>query len=369
MLFGNFETIVSYFADAAVKTLVYGLVDDEALPLNMIRAIMDNNWGDVKIEFKWKPETFSHCSSQYRRQVNAGRFIIEEKFDARLALFAFLEKNGLEVPCPFEAFIRKTEINVNDYFSHNMKKFGYWGMMSLALSRFEFSNDKFTVYLAVPPFIPKTSTSGDSFFPDHLFLFGLEQYSSEVYNDQLKTVLGQTENFLHGQGSFDKELILSNCGRVLQRQTRSHPLQINIMPMPYTTSTSSHKTSSVYNSSAETPSPSTSFTSGSSTSPVSLPPSSLTEQTQRSKPLKGTKNQAERSRARKLKRRQLKEANFSNQENKPSPKKKSQAENEIPKVTEACEPEKSETTESKMKCQPKKRPKTHFRKTKKPGRV
>ena len=100
MLFGNFETIVYYYADAecdaALESPGYGLVDDEALPLNMIRAIMDNNWGDVKIEFKWKPETFSHCSSQYRQQVNAGRFIIEEKYDARLALFAFLEKNGLE---------------------------------------------------------------------------------------------------------------------------------------------------------------------------------------------------------------------------------------------------------------------------------
>ena len=343
MLFGNFETILSYFFDAGVETPGYGLVDDEALPLNMIRAIMDNNWGDVKIEFKWKPETFSHCSSQYRRQVNSGRFIIEEKFDARLALFAFLEKNGLDVPCPFEAFIRKTEINVNDYFSHNMKKFGYWGMMSLALSRFEFSDDKFTVYLAVPPFIPKTTANGDSFFPDHLFLLGLEPYSSEVYNDQVKAVLDQTEDFLHGQGSFDKELILSNCGRVFQRQTRSRPLQFNIMPMP--SSTSSHETPSVLPSSASAPSP-----------------SSLTEQIKQSK---GTKNQAERSRARKLKRRQVKEANLSNKENRP--KKKSQAQNETPKVTEVPEPKIA--TESKTKCQPTKRPKTHFRKTKKPGKV
>ena len=170
MLLGNFETIVSYFADAAVETLGY----------------------------------------------------------------------GLEGPCPFEAFIRKTRINVNDYFSHNMKKFGYWGMMSLALSRFEFSNDKFTVYLAVPPFIPKASATDDSFFPDHLFLFGLEPYSSEVYNDQLKTLLAQTEEYLQGIGSFDKELILSNCGRVLQRQKRSRPLQFNVMPMPSTSSPDPH---------------------------------------------------------------------------------------------------------------------------------
>ena len=154
MFLNNFHTILSYFAEAAVEAPGYGLVDDEALPLNMIRAIMDKKWGDVKIEFKWKPETFSHCSAQYRRQVSSGQFISEPKFDARLALFAFLEKNGFEVPCPYESLIRKTQISFSDYESSRMDEFGYWGMMSLALSRFEFSNNKFTVYLAVPPFIP-----------------------------------------------------------------------------------------------------------------------------------------------------------------------------------------------------------------------
>ena len=151
---------------------ISGPVEDEALPLNMIRALMDNRWGDVKIEFKWKPETFSHCSDQYRRQVHSERFILEPEFDARLVLFAFLEKNGFEVPCPYESFIRKTRINFGDYESNRMDEFGYWGMMSLALSRFKFSNNKFTVYLAVPPFISKTSTTGQSFYPDHLFFLG-----------------------------------------------------------------------------------------------------------------------------------------------------------------------------------------------------
>ena len=58
MLLGNFHTILSYFAEAAVEAPGYGLVEDEALPLNMIQAIMNNKWGDVNIEFKWKPETF-----------------------------------------------------------------------------------------------------------------------------------------------------------------------------------------------------------------------------------------------------------------------------------------------------------------------
>ena len=199
--------------------------------------------------------------------------------------------------------------------------------MSLGLSRFEFSNDKFTVYLAVPPFIPKTSASDDSIFqPDHLFLFGLEPYSSEVYNDQLKTVLAQTEEFLQGLGSFDKEVIISNCGKVLERQKRSRPLQYNVLPMP-----------------------------------------SVNDKTKKSKPFKGATNQAERTR--KLKVRQSKAADFSNKENVPLAKKTPTPQNKIPKAASSPEREIAEATESNMKSQPKNRPKTHFRKSKKPGKV
>ena len=219
MFLNNFHTVLTYFAEAAEGAPGYGLVEDEALPLNMIRALMDNKWGDVKIEFKWKPETFSHCSDQYRRQVNSERFILEPEFDARLALFAFLEKNGFEVPCLYESFILKTQINFSDYESSRMDEFGFWGMMSLALSRFEFSNDKFIVYLAVPPFIPKTSTSGQNFYQDHLFLFGLDSEGSTTYSEQVKTIFNQSEEFLSGQNSgYDKGLILFNCEKVLERQ-------------------------------------------------------------------------------------------------------------------------------------------------------
>ena len=364
MLFGNFEKILSYFAEAAVEAPGYGLVDDEALPLNMIRAIMDNKWGDVKIEFKWKPETFSHCSTQYRREVNAGRFIIEEEYDARLALFAFLEKNGFEVPCPFESFIRKTSINVNDYGLNKNKKFGYWGMMSLALSRFEFSNNKFTVYLAVPPFIPKTNKHGGrSFFPDHLFLFGLEPYTSEVYNDQLKTVLNQTEEFLCGKGSiFNKSVVLSHLIPILQRQKRSIPLHFNIMPMP-----SSPPTSYSYptlTSPAVTPS---TMKSPSVSPPTCKSPPSEPQKTEKQKSFKGAKSQAERTRARKLKRIQAQRAESAIKEN--NTKKTPSVQKVVRAVTTGSEPATTETTDAKSKCESKKRPKTHFRKTKKPGRV
>ena len=345
MLLGNFHTILSYFAEAAVEAPGYGLVEDEALPLNMIRAIMDNKWGDVTIEFKWKPETFSHCSAQYRRQVNSGRFILEPQYDARLALFAFLEKNGFEVPCPYESFVRKTRINFSDYESNRMDVFGYWGMMSLALSRFEFSNNKFTVYLAVPPFIPKTGTSGKSFYPDHLFLFGLESYSSTVYSEQVKTILNQAEEFLCGQNSsFDEELILSDCGKVLQRQQRLRPIQFNILPW----------SSSIWPLHQE----------AQSSREASLPKSP-----EKPKSFKGRINQAERSRARKLKRRQEIQADLDAKRKNTPPKSLAKPQKEIQKDAAPSKPSVIETTDSKTKSQVKKRPKTHFRKTKKPGRA
>ena len=200
-------------------------------------------------------------------------------------------------------------------------------MMSLALSRFEFSNNKFTVYLAVPPFIPKTSASGHSLLQDHFYLFGLEPYASEIYSEQVKSILNQTEEFLRGQNSgFDEGLILFNCEKVLQRQQRSRPIQFNILPCP----------------------------------------SSLSEKSEKPKSFKGRTNQAERSRARKLKKRQEIQTELAAKRNNKTAKSVVVPQKEIRKATETPV---AETTKSKPKTQTKKRPKTHFRKTKKPGRA
>ena len=379
MLGSNYQAVLSYFFDAFSESKCFGLVDDEALPLGMIRAIMKDQWGGVEIEFKWKPETFSNCSVQYRKQVKTGRFINDSIYDARLAVFAFLEENGFEVPCPFDSFIRKTKVDILDYSTNQFTKFGYWGMMSLALSRFEFFNNKFTVYLAVPPFMPaRARSNGPSFFPDHSYLFGLE---SGLYSNDLQSAINQTDKFLRGQVGLDRLHILGVLKSVLTPQTRRIPLQFNVLPGPtsegYVESSEIMNLSPMETAARRIIGDSINLQSDKPMQPCG--PIQSTDLIQSAEPIqsdepmefaepvkpqsfKRAKNQSERSKARKLKKRQLMQVERAAKI--AAPRTVQTKPYNQPIITKDEQP-----AAENPSYQQKKRPKTHFRKTKKPGRA
>ena len=95
----------------------------------------------------------------------------------------------------------------------------------------------------------------------------------------------------------------------------------------------------------------------------------LPESPEKPKSFKGRTNQAERSRARKLKRRQEIQADLDAKRKNTPTKSLAKSQKEIQKDAEPSKPSVIEMTDSKTKSQTKKRPKTHFRKTKKPGRA
>ena len=102
---------------------------------------------------------------------------------------------------------------------------------------------------------------------------------------------------------------------------------------------------------------------------VSLGIYSFKREPEKTKSTKGRSNQAERSRARKLKRRQEIQADLDAKRRNAPAKSVVTPQKDIQKPPEIPKPTVIETTGPKMKSQTKKRPKTHFRKTKKPGRA